>query len=269
MAISEIILKGRKHRFCYDSTPGAKKWYRLSYWTHASDVEFDNGMNLDEQMKGKADILTVNKTVYVSENGNDSGDGSKNNPWRTIQHAINSVPVINGNYEYKISIESGAYNGFVAKSISATIELKGDVVITDSNIYPIEIDDSNIKITGEHTLSVNGGNGSILYIHNSGKVNIFKTIIKLTGNGDGKGIYLISDGGFSQTNARISFDHLNTAVNVGTNSVFYSDEMYGSYITNGIIAESGGHAAYDKNNISAVNPIITNSGGRVFTGSQE
>ena len=134
----------------------------------------------------------------------------------------------------------------------------------------IEIDDSNIKINGnDHMINISGdGGGALLYIHNGGRVNIYKGVLKLTGSGNERGIYIVSDGGFSQTNARISFDDLNTAVQVGTNSVFYSDALYGT-VTNGIVAINGGVVTYDTNNISASTAVTTNSGGRVYSGSQE
>lgn len=50
MAINETILKNRKYRHCIDNTPGNKKWNRYSFWTHASDVEFNDGKNLQDKL---------------------------------------------------------------------------------------------------------------------------------------------------------------------------------------------------------------------------
>lgn len=226
---------------------------------------------INETMGGKADILTVNRTVHISPGGNDAtGDGTGGNPWRSFQHALENVPVINGNYEYTVSVAAGQYEGFIAKNVSATVMLQGDVTVSPGGrTYAIEIDDSNIKVSGEYAFNVNGAAGSLFYIHNGGRLNAFRTIFKLTGDGGGTGVYLVSDGGFSQTDGRMSFNNLDTAVRVGTNAVFYADALYGSYLTNGLVVTNGGRAAYDANSMSATNPVTTASGGRVYTGVQE
>ena len=63
MAINETIFKGRKWRVCIDKS--AKKWNRYSYWTAASDVEFDDGSTLENRMSS---MKGITKNI-------DSGDG--------------------------------------------------------------------------------------------------------------------------------------------------------------------------------------------------
>ena len=56
-------------------------------------------------------IGTVNDTIdiYVSaERGTDNGDGSETNPHKTIQQAVNAIPIISAS-RYIVWIESGAY----------------------------------------------------------------------------------------------------------------------------------------------------------------
>lgn len=43
--INEQIVTGRTHRVLLDKA--AKLWQRISFWTKASDVEFNNGTNLE------------------------------------------------------------------------------------------------------------------------------------------------------------------------------------------------------------------------------
>lgn len=225
---------------------------------------------ITEALSQKANILTVNRTVYVAEGGSDdTGDGTMAKPYASIAKALEHVPVINGNYEYTIKLEAGTYGGFIARNVSATIELEGEVTIVSTGDYSIEIDDSNIKIKGnDNIINLTGASSSaLLYIHNGGRLNLYQTIMKLDGGGDGKGIYVVSDGGFSHTNGRISFDNLHIAIHVGTNSVFYSDDMYGN-VTNGIIVSSGGQVAYGSSSITADTPTQTSSGGRIYTGGQ-
>lgn len=242
------------------------------FWTPEKQADLKKIIEtINKALGGKANILTVSRTVYVSDAGSDeSGDGTEEAPYRSIQHALENVPVINGNYEYTISIGSGTYEGFIAKNVSATIELNGDITISDSKTYPIEIDDSNVKINGnDHVINIVGdGGGALFYIHNGGRLNAYKAILKLAGSGVERGIYIVSDGGFSQTNARMSFENLDTAIQVGTNSVFYSDALYGT-VNNGIVATNGGRVAYETNNMTATTPLTTSSGGRVNSGSQD
>lgn len=58
MAINETIVTGRKFRKLIDET--TKQWQRFSFWTKASDVEFDDGKTLEDKIvniNGTADLL--------------------------------------------------------------------------------------------------------------------------------------------------------------------------------------------------------------------
>src|SRR5688572_13430472 len=59
---------------------------------------------------------------YVSSSGNDGGDGSQGNPWRTLRHAVTRVPA-NQNHTIRVSagtfVEGGAFN------IPAGVNLEG------------------------------------------------------------------------------------------------------------------------------------------------
>ncbi len=48
MAVNETIVTGRKWRRCIDVAN--KLWQRISYWTKASDVEFDDGQTAETKM---------------------------------------------------------------------------------------------------------------------------------------------------------------------------------------------------------------------------
>ena len=59
MAINETIVTGRKFRKLVNEA--TKQWQRISFWTKASDVEFDDGSNLQQKMgtiNGITDSLT-------------------------------------------------------------------------------------------------------------------------------------------------------------------------------------------------------------------
>lgn len=50
-AINEIIQKGNAYRTCIDDSDAANlKWARQSFWTAASDVEFEDGMTAEQKL---------------------------------------------------------------------------------------------------------------------------------------------------------------------------------------------------------------------------
>lgn len=60
MAINEQIIKNRKFRKCIDVAN--KIWLRISFWTAASDVEFNDGKTAEEKVTN----LTANGVIkYV------------------------------------------------------------------------------------------------------------------------------------------------------------------------------------------------------------
>lgn len=284
MAISENILTGRKHRFCYDSTPGAKKWYRLSYWTHASDVTFDSGVTLENtinsinnDLEKKADILTANQTVYVSALGNDdTGDGTSGNPWRTIQYALDYAPKVTGNYEYTVILSGGKYEGFMAAGINAKIMLNDNVEITggpsSANNALVDINNATITFisTQHHTVQFASENTSyVLYIHNSGNFNCYNVDVEVDGKNNGLGITATTNSGYTssgQDTTRIS--NAKTAINVGPNSSFFSYTIAGTGNKTGISVQ-GGIVTCNSYTIEADLQILKTSGGRIYSEEQE
>ncbi|MNS90753.1 hypothetical protein D3C72_1248160 [compost metagenome] len=57
-------------------------------------------------------MLDSNTTVYVDENGSDTGDGSLSNPFKTIQKAVDNCPSITNGYSYSINLAPGNYSSF-------------------------------------------------------------------------------------------------------------------------------------------------------------
>lgn len=55
MAINEQVVTGRKFRKCIDVVN--KVWQRISFWTKACDVEFDDGKTAEEKL-GMIDGIT-------------------------------------------------------------------------------------------------------------------------------------------------------------------------------------------------------------------
>lgn len=61
MAINETISTGNKYRRLKDATN--KIWQRISFWTKASDVEFDNGTTAEESL---GNIQGITDSLYSS-----------------------------------------------------------------------------------------------------------------------------------------------------------------------------------------------------------
>ncbi len=91
MIVNELIITGRYYRVLIDKTK--KLWQRISYWTHSTDVEFEDGKNAEEKLGAingitsnvelenedmAASIKAVhqinsnlaNISIYVDDNGN-------------------------------------------------------------------------------------------------------------------------------------------------------------------------------------------------------
>ena len=64
MAINETISTGNKYRRLKDAS--TKLWQRLSFWTKASDVEFDNGATAETSLGNSQGIKT--KLLRCSRN---------------------------------------------------------------------------------------------------------------------------------------------------------------------------------------------------------
>ena len=126
-----------------------------------------------------------NTTIYVSPSGNDaSGDGSESLPFKTIKHAINSIPKNLGNNEITINIASGTYaedveiSGFYGTPLRISI---GAVTVNSISIY-----DSCVIINGDTlTLAANGKTYGF-YCHRDSNI-ICQS--KLVINGAENGIY--------------------------------------------------------------------------------
>ena len=69
MAINETISTGNKYRRLKDATN--KIWQRLSFWTKASDVEFDNGSTAEASL-GSIIGITDSLNSNSSNVGNNS-----------------------------------------------------------------------------------------------------------------------------------------------------------------------------------------------------
>ena len=63
MAINEQIITGRKFRKLIDET--TRLWQRISFWSKASDVEFNDGHTAEEKL-GSLNFVSLTAAQYNS-----------------------------------------------------------------------------------------------------------------------------------------------------------------------------------------------------------
>jgi hypothetical protein len=68
--VEEVIITGRKYRI-FDTVNNI--WKRISYWTKASDIEFDDGLNAEDEVETliKKEQLTfevIGNDLYITQN---------------------------------------------------------------------------------------------------------------------------------------------------------------------------------------------------------
>ena len=165
MAIKETIYLHRKHRVCIGNSGAQKMWNRYSFWTHASDVEFDDGSTLDSKI---SNIKGITKNI-------DAGAGYaadvslvksiRDNLKSLIDNLSNVVNNINNrlgglrfyedsNGKWVVGADS------VPKKLGSGLE---DVKITDSGnfngntvTYTSTVDGAYILLSGETSAGSNG-----------------------------------------------------------------------------------------------------------------
>lgn len=118
--------------------------------------------------KGNNGISSTNgKTFYVDNAGNDKGDGSKNNPWKTIDK-LNTLQLHAGDTVY---LEGG-------QTFSGIIQI-------DSLDNGIENNPIVITSSGNGKAIIDGGNGTALSIYRTKYITISNLTIKGAGRKQG------------------------------------------------------------------------------------
>ncbi len=112
------------------------------------------------------DETLLNKSVrgnlyYVATNGNNSGDGSANHPWKSISHAVASNSVVKAGDT--ITVRPGTYTeqvtlGKSGNSTNGNITLKanGNVILVDPNPTGGSFEDGTIQSYGQSYWDING-----------------------------------------------------------------------------------------------------------------
>ena len=206
---------------------------------------------------------------YVSPSGSDmAGSGASDNPYATIQKAIDSLPRSLNGYNATIFIAEGAYsdgvdisditNGTItlANQSSHNIVINGDLNISDC---------ASVQVSGFNKVTVNGQ----MHISNTVSVHFGANEVSVVDTVHGSALLV--------TNASVIF---NGALSLGSLSdgsgilaeagsrVFVESLTVQSGTGTGIRADYGGIASYNNITNNATVAVVTIRGGRIYSGAQ-
>lgn len=201
--------------------------------------------------------------IYVSTSGNDaSGNGSESYPYRTIQHAIDSVAKNLYNREITINIASGTYaeDIEVAGFYGGTLRFAfGTVTINSFSVY-----ESCIIMSGTYLYVAATAKTYGLYCHRGANV-ICQLPLSVTGATNG--IYAVFGSRFAG-NRNVTVNSCSYAVVSIYASYVYIASLDGIQNINGVQASAGFASIGSIAASFATTTYITALGGRIYTGAQ-
>jgi len=207
-------------------------------------------------------IAQDNAIVYVRTSGNNaSGDGSESYPFRTIQHAINSIPKNLGNKEITINVGSGTYseNIEVAGFYGGTLRFElGEVTVKSFVLY-----ETNVIINGTSLTLSASGNVYGFRCHRGANA-IFQC--PLTVNGSTNGVFVSYGSRFSCRN--VTVNSCTNAVVCNFAAQLHIGALSGSKNNNGVSVAAGIASLESVVASMASTLYITTAGGRILTGTQ-
>lgn len=126
MAINETISTGNKYRRLKDAS--TKLWQRLSFWTKASDVEFDNGATAETSL---GNIQGITDSV----NSNASNIAASAAAVNTLNSNIGNIKIYVGeDGKIHFTNKDGADSVLPFSSAPETLILKKETTTSDSSI---------------------------------------------------------------------------------------------------------------------------------------
>ena len=203
-----------------------------------------------------------NTTIYVNASGNDaSGDGTESKPFKTIQHAINSLPKNLENKEVVIDIASGTYseNIEVAGFYGGTLRFNLGAVAAKSFV----LYETDVIINGT-SLTLNASGNVYGFRCHRGANATFQC--PLTVNGSTNGVFVSYGSRFSCRN--VTINSCTNAVVCNFAAHLYIGTLSGSKNNNGV-SVSAGIASFESVDPEMASTLyIAATGGRIYTGAQ-
>lgn len=167
--MKEIIVKGRKYRTLADSVN--KIWHRISYWTAASDVQFEDGSYLEGKVFGHC-ILGREKAYVVGDIAYCTNAPS----WVRLRCTQAGQTAATEPAQYKTIATAGTVvTDGTAKFVADDIRL-ATTLSTSANQAPAvnllkAIDDKINKAQTDATNAINRGNAINVYVGSDSKLH--------------------------------------------------------------------------------------------------
>lgn len=208
-------------------------------------------------------INEANNAIYVAKTGNDaSGDGTENNPFASIQKAIDGISKNLNNKEITIVVGSGTYDENV--KISGFYGGMLRINFNGTTITSLTVADTNLTIAGS---SLTVGNKSALttfYVNNGASV---VCQVPLTIIGGLSGLQVNNGSKFIATQS-VTVNTAMYAVLSEHASIAYIYQLKGSGSETGVLADSAFVILHSIATGIASTQYATESGGRIYMSSQ-
>lgn len=229
-------------------------------WTGADGVRYTDMNRIEGNIlelynsTARADV-----TIYVSPTGNDNtGDGTISNPYGTITKAIESIP---NNFSRKavgINIAAGTYEeDVIIRGFDGVLKWYSNGVV---NVRSLLVEGCSVYQYGSQTNFKRGiviDNGasytgqSLMYVSEASSI----------------GIAVRNGSRFVLYNTATVSNTTSAAIEVSGSSMLYISIVAGNSNAIGIRADTGSVAGYGTMNMTATTARISNTGGRIYTGS--
>lgn len=217
--------------------------------------------NILELYKGGSGMSDT--TMYVSDTGSDTtGTGASANPYRTIMHALGTLPKNLNGKNVLIYIATGVYNeDVVVKGFNNGMVTLIGYYGNTATINSLEVNSAICEVRSLGLRLVSNGitvtNGAVLLC--TGSVTVVASE---------RGLY-VNNCSSCRMYSQLDISNASAyAVQITGASMAYILSLAGSGNEVAILAEEGSIAAYGATNISTtVASYVTRSGGRILTGS--
>lgn len=217
-------------------------------------------------------ILTETKNVYVSPSGSDeTGDGTQENPWGTIQKAVDECPVVDGGVggvNYNIYLDNGVYDEnitvrcrnirVVATNTDATNITTGTWTVTKK---------SRLIVTTPMTIDISSSSANIaITVSDSSSLKLTK-LVTIIGSGTTLDGVRVTES--TMITQGLTISNCTNALRVGDSSVCSLIQTTTINNCDAAMVANAGIIMYMNATFTGVTTQFTiSNGGRIYTGAQ-